>query len=318
MVSVHWAMIEIKHLRLLQALSTHGTLSAAARELGYSQPAATQQIQRLEAMLRTPVFTRTGKSIRLTEAGEVLLRHGATVLPLMSLARAEIDAVAGLRSNQVRVASFSSAAATLLPKALAAMMAAHPGITFTLVEALPDEALKALRNGDCDLALVYNYTTGNEHDVPAASAVGDEVVIDLMEENIYVALPSGHPLGAEKVVRLADLKDSRWIAGCPSCRGNLVNACELAGFDPVIAFETDDYVALENLVAAGLGVALVSDLMLAAVHLEPALTLRRLSPSPTRMISLVSSKSLLRVPGVRQTVDSLRRTAHELELVDIK
>ena len=114
---------------------------------------------------------------------------------------------------------------------------------------------------------------------------------------------------------MRDLSAERWIAGCPSCRGNLTAACGAAGFEPDVAFETDDYVALQGLVVAGLGVAMIPDLMLAAVHPDESLVLRRLSPAPMRMTRVVTSSSLLRVPGIRQTVEAMRVAAQGLQLV---
>lgn len=310
-------MIEIKHLRLLQALASEGSLSGAARALGYSQPAVTQQLQKLEADLGTPLLTRSTKGVHLTNAGEVLVRHGASVLSTMSLARAEVEAVAGLRSGQVRVTSFASAAATLLPGAFAAVSQAHPGVSFTLVEALPGRSLEMLREGDCDLAVVYRYSSGSTLDEPEPAVFADEVSTDLVEENVYVALPRSHPASSKTRITLNDLRHDRWIAGCPSCRGNLVNSCEVAGFVPDIGFETDDYVALQRLVAAGLGVALVTDLMLAAARPDSDMLLRKLSPAPLRTVRVVSSQSLMRVPGVRQTIDALRTAARGLDLVTV-
>ncbi|TXN30004.1 LysR family transcriptional regulator [Lacisediminihabitans profunda] len=310
-------MIEIKHLRLLQALAEEGSLSAAARSLGYSQPAVTQQIQRLEADLNTPLLTRAHTGVRLTGAGEVLLRHGASVLSTLALARAEVEAVAGLRAGMVRVASFPSAAATVIPHAFAAVTQRHPGIAFTLLEALPDQALELLRNGECDLAVVYEYSTGFETEPLPTSAAADEMSTELLHENVYIALPREHPASRRRQVAMRDLSAERWIAGCPSCRGNLTTACAAAGFEPDVAFETDDYVALQGLVVAGLGVAMVPDLMLAAVHPDESLVLRRLSPAPMRRTSVVTSASLMKVPGIRQTVEALRTAAQCLRLVTV-
>ena len=165
--------------------------------------------------------------------------------------------------------------------------------------------------------MVYHYSSGSTHDEPSPLAFTDEVSTALLEENVYVALPRSHPASAQAQVTLNDLADDRWIAGCPSCRGNLVNSCEVAGFSPDIAFETDDYVALQRLVAAGLGVAMVTDIMLAAARPDSDLVLRRLSPAPLRTVRVVTSESLLRVPGVRQTIEALRMAARGLDLVAV-
>ena len=297
--------MELKHLRLLRAIADHGTMSAAARVLGYSQPAVTQQIQHLERELATPLVVRAGPGTRLTEAGEILVRHGDSVLATVARARTEVEAISGLRSGRVRIASFRSAAATLLPPALGAMTRKHPGISFTLVETEPARSRELLRDGGCDVALVYDYrTSGTEPPAP-----GDDVVAThLLDESVHVALPRAHPTAGEGPVHLRALRDARWIAGCPNCRENLVRSCAEVGYTPDIAFETDDYVALQGLAAAGLGVAFVPELMLAVVR-SPALALPPLHPNLARAVHAVTTRQLLRVPAVARTIAALRATA---------
>jgi molybdate transport repressor ModE-like protein len=302
-------MIEVRHLRLLRALDEHGSMSAAARELGYSQSAVTQQIQLLEKQLATPLLVRGRSGVTLTAAGEVLVRHGAGVLSSIALAEAEVDAVAGLRSGRVRIACFPSAAATILPGALGSVARQHPGLSFTLTEAEPPQALELLRRGDCDIVVIFEYVADGAGEQPRFALQPHEVETPLIEETMRVAMPAGHPAAGAASVSLDELSASRWIAGCPECRGNLVDACARSGFVPDVAFETDDYIALQGLAAAGLGVALVSDLMLAAARPEPELRLTELHPPARRMVSAVSTESLLRVPGVRETIDALRDAA---------
>ena len=304
-------MIEIKHLRLLKALHEHGSMSAAARELGYSQSAVTQQIQLLERQLETPLLVRTRTGVRLTAAGEVLVRHGAGVLASVALAEAEVDAVAGMRSGRVRISAFPSAAATILPGALGAVAREFPGISFSLTESEPPGALELLRSGACDVAIIFEYVTDGA-EAPRFPLQPHEVATALLDEKVRIAMPAGHMSAAKQSVTLDELSDSRWIAGCPECRGNLVDACDRAGFQPDVAFETDDYIALQGLAAAGLGVALVTDLMLAAARPDPNLLLKELSPPSRRVVSAVSTASLLAVPGVRQTIEALLIAANDV------
>jgi molybdate transport repressor ModE-like protein len=307
-------MIEIKHLRLLQALSVHGSMSAAARELGYSQSAVTQQVQLLERSLQTPLLVRSQSGVRLTAAGDVLVRHGAGVLASVALAEAEVDAVAGLRSGRVRISCFPSAAATILPGALGAVARAHPGLSFTLIEAEPPKALELLRSGECDIAVIFEYSTGDPADGAKFPLQGDEAATSLVSESVRVAMPADHPRAGDVSVSLGELRHSRWIAGCPECRGNLLDSCARSGFTPDVAFETDDYIALQGLASAGLGVALVSDLMLAAARPDPSLVLTELSPPLRREVFAVSTASLVRVPGVGQSIDALVAAARGIQL----
>ena len=305
-------MIEVKHLRLLKALGEHGSMSAAARKLGYSQSAVTQQVQLLERQLETPLLVRSRAGVRLTPAGEVLVRHGASVLASIALAEAAVDAVAGLRSGRVRISAFPSAAATILPRALGSVAREHPGVSFTLTEAEPPAALELLRSGACDIALTFEYVTAGVTEPPRFPLQADEVGTRLLEENVRVAMPADHVLAGERWVTLDALEESRWIAGCPECRGNLVDACDRAGFVPDVAFETDDYIALQGLASAGLGVALVTDLMLTASRPDPLLVLKDLAPQSRRVVSAVSTISLLGVPGVRETIQALRAAAVDI------
>jgi DNA-binding transcriptional LysR family regulator len=292
-------------------------MSAAARELGYSQSAVTQQIQLLERQLQTALVVRLRNGIQLTEAGEVLVRHGASVLASMELALAEVEAVAGLRGGRVRIASFPSAAATILPRALGAMTKKYPDLAFTLTEAEPPRALEMLRRGECDIAIVYNYVGVGRDDKPLEQLHNGERGVRLLEENVHIAMPETHPAADKRWVEMSDLRSSRWIAGCPECRGNLLDACDTAGFIPDIAFETDDYLALQSLAAAGLGVALVPDLQLVAARIEPGLVLKRVSPLSMRVVSAVTTESLGRVSGVQQTLDALVVSAEGLELIPL-
>lgn len=305
-------VIEVKHLRLLDAIVRHGSMSGAARELGYSQSAVTQQIQSLERHLGTALAVRNRRGVHLTEAGEVLVRHGRGVLAQMTLAKAEVEAVAGLRSGKVRIACFPSAAATILPQALGTLGQEVPGLSFTLVEAEPPRSLEILRSGECDIAIIYDYVAAGHADAEGQALHADEVSTALIDEGVYVVVPPNHPAADRRWVELRDLKDSRWIAGCPECRGNLLQSCATAGFLPDIAFETDDYAALQALAAAGLGVALVPELMLTARN-EPDLLLKRLSPLSMRCVSAVSTESLQRVPGVMRTIEALSRAAETIE-----
>lgn len=307
-------MLELKHFRLLDALVTHGTMTAAARALGYSQPAITQQLRLLERGLGTPLIVRSRTGTRLTEAGEILHRRGRPILETAALAASEVAAIAGLRAGRVRLASFPSAAATVLPAAFAAMGEAHPGISFVLAEAERRSALELLRRGDCDIAIVSEYSSGSGAEDAESEPEPGEKWVTLIEEELRIAVPPTHPLArTETAVDLAAAAEERWIAGCAECRGNLRALCADAGFEPEVAFETDDYVAIQSLVAAGLGVAILSDLMLVAGRADRAFALRALAPRSTRVVRAVVTMPMLEVPAVAQTLSALVTAARGLQ-----
>lgn len=294
--------IDTKHLELVRALAEHGSLTGAAEALNFSQPAISQQVRSLEARLKTEIIVRERRGVVLTEAGEILLRHSSSVLDTLMLAEAELAAAAGRRASNIRVTAFPSAAATIVATAMANMTQHNPDASFTLIEAEPPEALELLERGECDIAVVFRYSTD-------ASEANDALKwIPLLEEGVHVAIPGNHPSINEAEIDLRTLRNSPWIAGCPDCRGHLTQACKEAGFVPEIAFETHDYVALQNLAARGLGVALLPDLVLDAVQVD-GLHVRPLEKPTTRTVSAVSTHGLARLPGVHKTLEYLEEAA---------
>ncbi|MDM7829758.1 LysR family transcriptional regulator [Cellulomonas edaphi] len=295
--------LDVGSLRMLRAIADTGTITGAAALLGVGQPAVSQQVRRLERRLGTALLDRSGRTVRLTEAGEVLARHGAAVGVALRAATAEVAALTGLRAGRVRLVAFPSSSATLVPRALVALRASHPGLQVTLDEAEPPEALRALRSGECDVALAFDYPgvgLGRGEDDLAGL-----VTRHLLDEPMLVALPDGHPASGDDVLQLADLADDDWIAGCPRCRGHLLSAALACGFAPRIAHATDDYVAVLALVEAGLGVAMLPDLVRPVAERQPGVVVRPAAGTSTRAVHAVTAPDLLRVPAVAATLDAL-------------
>ncbi|MFE2274648.1 LysR family transcriptional regulator [Streptomyces lavendulae] len=298
-------MIEARHLRVLRAVAGTGSFSAAARELGCTQPAVSQQMKALEQSAGTPLLIRTGREMRLTQAGEALVRHAAGILAGLTAAEEEVAAIAGLRAGRVRLVSFPSGSSTLVPTALAAMRAAHPGTRISLVEAEPPRSVEMLREGDCDLALAFRYGGGA---AGAAAEWEDLVVTHLLTDRLVGLVPEGHRLAGAERVGMAELADEPWIAGCPRCRRHLVEVCEGAGFTPRIDFATDDYPAVVGLVGAGLGVAVLPELAVESVRAKGVSTLA-VEPAVEREVVALTLPDLARVPAVAATLGELVRAA---------
>ncbi|KOG14571.1 LysR family transcriptional regulator [Streptomyces wedmorensis] len=294
-------MIEARHLRVLRAVAATGSFSAAARELGCTQPAVSQQMKALEASAGTPLLIRTGREMRLTQAGEVLVRHASGILAGLTAAEEEVAAIAGLRAGRVRLVSFPSGSSTLVPTALAALRAAHPGTRVSLVEAEPPRSIEMLREGDCDVALAFRYGAGQ-------AEWDDLVVRPLLADRLVGLVPEGHRLAGSDTVGIAQLADESWIAGCPRCRRQLVDVCEEAGFTPRIDFATDDYPAVVGLVGAGLGVAVLPELAIESVRPKGARTVT-VEPAVEREIVALTLPDLAQVPAVAATLDELTRAA---------
>lgn len=294
-------MIEARHLRVLRAVAATGSFSAAARELGCTQPAVSQQMKALESSAGTPLLIRTGREMRLTQAGEVLVRHASGILAGLTAAEEEVAAIAGLRAGRVRLVSFPSGSSTLVPTALAALRAAHPGTRVSLVEAEPPRSIEMLREGDCDVALAFRYGAGR-------AEWDDLVVRPILADRLVGLVPEGHRLADAGSVGIAELADESWIAGCPRCRRQLVDVCEEAGFTPRIDFATDDYPAVVGLVGAGLGVAVLPELAIESVRPKGARTVT-VEPAVEREIVALTLPDLAMVPAVAATLDELTRAA---------
>jgi len=308
-------MIEARHLRVLRAVARTGSFSAAARELGYTQPAVSQQMKALEKSVGTPLVVRVGRGVQLSEAGEVLVRHAAGILAGLTAAEEELAAIAGLRVGRVRLVSFPTASSTLVPQAVAEVRAAQPGVRISLTDAEPPESLAMLRGGDCEVALAFRYPgrmAGGLHLAAAAACDwADLEVRALLEDRLVGVVPAGHPLagrGPADPVELSELADEQWIAGCPQCRGHLVDLCEEAGFVPRIDFATDDYPAVFGLVAAGLGVAVLPDLALASVR-PTGVSVVPLASGVYREVVALTLPDLAAVPAVELMLDRLARVS---------
>lgn len=317
-------MIEARHLRVLRAVAAAGSFSAAGRELGCTQPAVSQQMKALEASVGTPLLVRSGREMRLTQAGEALVRHAAGILSGLTAAEEEVAAIAGLRAGRVRLVSFPSGSSTLVPTALAALRAAHPGTRVSLEEAEPPRSVELLREGDCDIALAFRYERpagdgggAPEPGAPAQSRAGAEsgdgewddlVVRPLLTDRLVALVPERHRLARGESVAIEDLAAEPWIAGCPRCRGQLVQVCERAGFTPRIDFATDDYPAVVGLVGAGLGVAVLPQLAVESVRPRGVRAVT-LEPAVRREIVALTLPDLAQVPAVTATLEQLGRAA---------
>ncbi|MER5641947.1 LysR substrate-binding domain-containing protein [Kitasatospora sp. NPDC002227] len=302
-------MFDSRHIKTFHEVVSAGSYSAAARALGYTQPAVTQQMKALERSAGVPLFTRAGRGLRLTEAGEALARHAEVILGSLSAAQQQLGALARLRAGRVRICAFPSANATLIPEATARLLADHPGVRVELMEAEPPESVHRLLRGECDIALAFTYPGSPGAAVSGAENGPEELVeIPLLEDQLTVLLPVGHPYARRHAVRLSDLTEERWIAGCPRCRANLLQVCAEEGFAPDVVFTTDDNLAVQSLVAAGVGVALMPALVLSFLS-HRKVTGRLVEPHLRRRVCAYVLREHLRVPATALVLDELRAVA---------
>jgi molybdate transport repressor ModE-like protein len=299
-------MLDVRRLQMLRAVAREGSLSAAARALGYTQPAVSHHIARLEEEVGTALLTRLGRGVRLTDAGLALVEHTDAVVNRLSAAEEEVAAIAGLRAGRVRLSAFASGSATLMAGALTRLRAAHPGVEVSFTEADPEDGLPLLRAGDLDLVLGFSYAA-----VPARE-VRDLTTVPLLHDPSHAILPATHPAAAgDGPVALEALADETWIAGCPRCRGHLLHVAADAGFEPRIDFATDDYLTVQSLIAAGLGVSLLPALALCSARHDGVAVLP-VAGSPARTVEVVLPAAERLPPAVTATLAALHAAARAL------
>lgn len=272
-------MLHLGRLRVLSEVISRGSFSAAAEALSYTQSAVSQAIARLEAETGATLVVRDRRGVRATVAGATLVEHAEAIFAQVEAAEADLAAVLGVRGGRLRVASFPSAGATLMPLAVAIFRDAHPGVALTLAEGEPEEIAPRLRAGEFDLALLFEFPGVRER--PGAGLR----TVSLLEDPMHIALPAAHPLAEKPALTLADLRDEDWVqtSATSPCARHVVRSCLAAGFEPNATFESDDYETVQGLVAAGVGVALIPRLALTRVR--PGIVVRELSPrSPARRV----------------------------------
>jgi DNA-binding transcriptional LysR family regulator len=298
--------LDVGSLRLIRAIADAGSITAAAASLGYTQPAVSQHVTRLERRLGTALLERHPRGVRLTEAGRVLARYGGTVSASLDAAQREVSALAGLSSGRVRLVSFPSAAATLVPAALVQLREEAPGVEVAFTEAEPPQSILSLREGRSDVVLAFDYPSSTEPTEPHLTGLHRR---RLLSDPCVLAVADDDPRAERRQLHLRDLVGERWITGCPRCRGHLMASCAAAGFTPHIVFETDDYVATLAFVAAGLGVALLPGLVSPVAARHPGVRVRSVGGASRRSVFALTTPDLLRVPAVAATIDALADAA---------
>ncbi|MBM7828059.1 DNA-binding transcriptional LysR family regulator [Microbacterium aurum] len=294
-------VLDVQTLRIVRAIADTGSITCAAGTLGFSQPAISQHLRRLESRLGVAIVERVGRGIRLTEAGRVLARHAPAVTLAVDAAAEELAQLRGLRTGVVRLVAFPSASPVVVPRLIAALAASHPGLSLTYLEAEPPEAVEAVREDRADIALTFSYP--GDRDDPHRSSARGLSVRSAGRDDLMLVLPAGHAA----VRDVGELSDETWIAGCPRCRGHLLELCGRAGFTPRIGYETDNYVAVEGLVAQGIGVATLPRMALESFPLLPGIVTAPLPPAEARRLHVVTAQGAERVPSLAAALDALQQ-----------
>jgi len=299
--------MELKQLRVLQAVGETGSFSAAADRLEYTQPAVSKIVATLERQLGTTLVDRGIRPLRLTEPGSALVQRALSVFEQLAAAELEVDAIANLSAGRLRLGTFSSAGAAMVVDALRVFRNAHPAVDVSLTEiGMPSAVARSLRKGDLDLGVSFEHPETGD-------TFGDDLErVHLLDDPFDVVLPRGHRLEGNRTIHFSDLGGENWLLpdfgpASPSFR-MIDRRCRDAGFEPIVAYRVNDCQMTQALVAAGEGIALLPRLMLRprqrGVAIRPLatdppvrrvsafrLSMRYLTPATERFLALVVGAS---------------------------
>jgi DNA-binding transcriptional LysR family regulator len=256
-------MHDLRRLRAFHAVAESGSFSAAANKLGYVQSVVSHHVAALEREFGLTLVNRATRPVSVTDAGARLLRHTGAVLGQVTAAEDELRAVAGLQSGTLRLGAFLSACNSFVPAALARFDAAHPDVEVQVEQLEEPEALRRLRSGDLDVAVVWRLWRPSESGGHRREEGFEQV--HLADDPYRMVLPATHRLGRRSELRLAELAGERF--NVPPAEGStlpyrrmLERLCAEAGFEPDIAYVVQDVTVARAFVAAGLSVALMPEL----------------------------------------------------------
>ena len=285
-------MIDVRRLRVLSEVADRGSFSAAALALQLTQSAVSQHVAALEREVGLPLVERGTRPVELTEAGHALTRHAAGVFARLDVAEQELGEIAGRRRGRLRFGSFPTALSTFVPRAFQRFRRREASVTLTVLALPLQTLLPRLAAAELDLALIY------EHDALPEVDGHDLARTPLCDDDYCAVLPARHRLARRSELTLSDLAEEVWIGGTPASAwfGIVEHHCRAAGFTPQIDCASDDNVAVQALVAAGLGVAVIPGLAL--VRPQPGVAVRPLTGAPVRHISAVRPRDGYASPAV--------------------
>jgi DNA-binding transcriptional LysR family regulator len=280
------------------------SFTAAARTLGYTQSAVSRQISALETALGTTLFDRLPRGVRLTAAGSTFLPHAEALVARLESARGELRALRDVGAGRLRIGAIPTADTALVPMAMAAFRAAHPGIVLTHSEGLTRDHMARLRAGDLDAAVVA---------APDLVTYEGVELRPLMDDPLYVAVHPSHRVAGRREVRLADLSEEDWIAGSTRLESTLLSSAPQLGFMPRIPFVVAEWTAKQGLVAAGLGITLVPSLAAAAVRGDIVLVPLSEEDFARRVVSVATPSGIADSAALQAFLGSLRTAAEQLQ-----
>jgi DNA-binding transcriptional LysR family regulator len=300
-------MLDLRRLRLLRELHVRGTIAAVADALQFTPSAVSQQLAMLERETGVRLLERAGRGVRLTDPALVLVERAETLLAEAALAEADLAAAVGTVTGRGRIAAFQSAGLRIVAPAMAELARDTPDLRCELVGGEPEQTLPALALGDIDLVVGDEW----QHAPWRIPAHLDRH--ELLRDPVVLALPATHPAArrGRRAVQLSELAGAPWISGPRGLGWDDITErlCrESGGFTPQVRHRMNDAVVAIELVAHGLGVALLPDLALAG-HDARIVTRPLAGEHPTRTIWAVTRSSDRARPSTQALLAAVRRAA---------
>lgn len=291
--------LDVGRLRLLREVGLRGSIASAARSVGLTASAVSQQLTVLERETGTSLLDRSPRGVVLTGAGQALADRAGQVLDVLAAAQADLDRLTGSLAGSVRVAAVASAAATFVSAAVTALRETAPEIEMSVRAVEPERGLGLLLSGEVDIAVVDEY----DH-VPVA--VPEAAVVRQLSVEPLVLVRSALGGGGRRPTSLARLSGADWVMPPEdaACGRAVRAACRTVGFEPRVRWETDDMHLLVRAVADGHGLAVLPQ---RSVPTDAAGVRVRVLREPSltrRLLAVVRSSSAAR-PVVATTVEAI-------------
>ncbi|GEB64587.1 LysR family transcriptional regulator [Sinomonas atrocyanea] len=295
------ADLDLRRLHLLREVGRLGSLTSAAAALSFTTSAVSQQISKLEREMGVALVERHPRGVVLTEAGTALLRYADEIDRTIEAAHAEMGEFAGLRRGQLRLGTFPTVGASLMPDVVLAFRARHPGVAVTVASARRDGLIERLKRRDIELTLLWDYPWERIKDEELA-------ITPLLDDPTVLLVPREHALARGGPVRMGRLRDQEWVVRDEHPVADVLRrVCRGAGFEPRIALAANDYNETQGMVAAGIGIALAPRLALSA--LRPDVAIVPIEHSPARRILLAQLAGRRLSPAAQQATEVFRSTA---------
>ena len=299
-------MLDLRRLRIFAAVAEGGSFTAAATALFLTQPAVSQQMAILEREVGVPLLVRVPRGIQLTDAGKLLADRAARLLTETAEIEDELRRF-GQVTREVALGAFPTAGADMVPLAIREFRRRHPDVRVLLTPAHANDVVAQLHSSRIAVGLVWDYDFAPQATDPVFERV------ELLADPLRVVLPADHPAACEREIALRDLAEAPWIvrAHPPPYQQAFEHMCRIAGFEPRVAFRTDNYQSIQGLVAAGIGLGLAPRLSLTPRRPD-VVPIPVAAPSFSRRIAALAVPGSNRPSTVDDLLDVLRTTADTL------